>query len=243
MLSTNTRNACIAFCFATCVVVPVLLAPIIWFDKYGTDNKRTFINMLNTSLCWMIIEYCAAVQLTEAVRFLYGPFSKSFCFLKTIVCSAYVTETLLYFDAIAMTRYLFIFWLKNPAAFQDDFWNVFVKLWINGASLIFNGVWFLKAERQIINYYVCSGIDPREDFKKPVNIYSVTEISSLVLNIAIYIRIKIYKRADSSRLAENVSLKIYLTCLQLEIRWIEMAWSLICNEKPIVLFERHCHAT
>jgi hypothetical protein len=24
---------------------------------------------------------------------------------------------------------------------------------------------------------------------------------------------------------------------------MEWAWSLICTEKPIILFERHCHAT
>jgi hypothetical protein len=198
MASHPTRIASVIFCFLSVVLLPILLYSIIWYDKYGTDKRRTFINMLNTSICWLIIEYCVVVQLTEAIRFVYGPLSVNFCFLKTTVRSAYLTQMFLYFDVIALTRYLFIFWLKNPAAFQDDFWNVFVNLWIKGASLIFNGVWFLKAERQIINYYVCSGIDPREDFKKPINIYSVMEISSLVLNIAIYIRIKIYRNAKNT---------------------------------------------
>ena len=30
---------------------------------------------------------------------------------------------LLFFDCIVVARYVYIFHLRNPAAFQDDFWN------------------------------------------------------------------------------------------------------------------------
>jgi hypothetical protein len=31
--------------------------------------------------------------------------------------------------AMTLFRYVFIFWLKNPAAFEDDFWLIFVNAW------------------------------------------------------------------------------------------------------------------
>ena len=127
---------------------------------------------------------------------IFGPAPQIFCFAKTIIRSAYVTQTFLYFDAIALTRYIFIFWLKNPAAFRDDFWYIFLSSWIKGASLIFNGVWFFKVEHQIINYYICSGNDPTEDFKKPLEVYATTEIGSLLIHVFVYARIKIYKQSN-----------------------------------------------
>jgi hypothetical protein len=37
---------------------------------------------------------------------------------------------LLFFDGIILARYVYIFRLKNPAAFPDDFWHRFLNTWI-----------------------------------------------------------------------------------------------------------------
>jgi hypothetical protein len=29
---------------------------IIWFERFGSDEKRTLINMLTSSVCWLAIE-------------------------------------------------------------------------------------------------------------------------------------------------------------------------------------------
>ena len=34
------------------------------------------------------------------------------------------------FDLIILTRYAYVFWLKNPAGFNDDFWVVFFNMWV-----------------------------------------------------------------------------------------------------------------
>jgi hypothetical protein len=200
LLMDNTsviRITSLTFCFVSVFVLPFLLYTIIWYDKYGSDQRRTFINMLNTSICWLWIEYCIVVQSTEFIRFMFGPLPKMFCFFKTIVRSAYVSQILMYYDTIAVAKYIFIFWLTNPAAFQDEFWIRFVNIWIKGASLIFNFVWFTKAEHQIINYYICSGLDPTEDFKKDLKVYGVPEIVSMLINLAIFIRIQVFKNTGS----------------------------------------------
>ena len=91
-------------------------------------------------------------------------------------------------------RYAFIFWLRNPAAFHDDFWCLFISIWINGFSILFQFVWQFKAPTQPLGFYICSGIDLAEEFKKPLDIYGSLEIFSLLLNAAIYLRIRLFKK-------------------------------------------------
>ena len=139
------------------------------------------------------MEYCYFIIFSDAIRFIFGPMNSSYCFVKTIWRSYYATSSLLYYDFITIIRYVFIFHLKNPFAFKDDFWIVFINAWIKGASLIFNFVWFYKADHQIINYYMCTGTDPTEDFKKPLKLYAAVEIGSLLVHLLVYLRIAVYK--------------------------------------------------
>jgi len=207
MENNLARNLCLAFCVLSIIFLPPIVYSFIWFDKYSSDNKRTFINMLTTSLSWLGFEYFLVVQLTEVIRFVVGPLPKFFCFSKTIIRSAYITQALLYFDSIAITRYLFIFWLKNPAVFQDDFWYLFLNIWIKAASLLFNFAWFYTAEHQIINYYICTGIDPTEDFKKPLKLYNVVELGTVIVNILIFLRIQFYKHFQMKQIVQQSVLK------------------------------------
>ena len=196
MIRSNLTTFSITVSTLGVIFVPFFFYSIIWFGRYGSDKKSTFLNMLTTATFWILIEYNYIIQSTEILRYAIGPLPKWFCLMKTTIRSAYMTQIFLYFDAVALTRYLFIFWLKNPAAFKSDFWILFLNIWIRGASLIFNGVWFIKAEHQIINYYVCSGIDPTEDFKKPLKLYATTELGSVIINVLVWIRVQIYKRTS-----------------------------------------------
>ena len=55
-------------------------------------------------------------------------------------------------------------------------------------------MWQFKAPRQPLGFYICSGIDLTEEFKKPLPIYGTIEISSFLLNAFFYFKIKRYKR-------------------------------------------------
>jgi len=170
------------------------LYSIIWYEKYGTDNRRTILNLLISSLCWILIEVSFTIQLTELFRLIYGPFPKSFCFLKTVIRGTFTNQVLLYIDAIAIVRYILIFWLKNPSAFKDEFWCNFISSWIRVFCFSYTTVRYSLPNRQLLNYYVCSGVDPTEDFKKnPAILKGAIEIISLLINVFVYLRIKIYK--------------------------------------------------
>jgi len=195
MMKSPVRDISLTICITNVIIVPLILYSIIWYDKFGSDKRRTFINMLVSLLCWSSIEFCFVIQCTEIIRYIYGPLPKLFCFFKSVARGAYTTEALLYFDAMCLTKYIFIFWLKNPAAFQDKFWTIFLYIWIKGVTIITNFVFYILAGHQMISYYICTGIDPTEDFKKPFKLYGIVEVGSIFLNVAVLVRIFVYKNS------------------------------------------------
>jgi hypothetical protein len=52
-----------------------------------------------------------------------GPMSATFCFFQLWFKNALKWCCLIILDAIILAKYIFIFWLKNPGAVQDDFWS------------------------------------------------------------------------------------------------------------------------
>jgi len=63
-------------------------------------------------------------------RYMFGPLSPTICFIELVLKNSIVTQMMFFLDGIIIARYLFIFWLKNPAAFNDEFWDQFVTIWI-----------------------------------------------------------------------------------------------------------------
>ena len=204
MENTFIRIYSIVICSINVMVVPLMLYSIIWFDKFGSDKKRTILNMLVSIICWTGIEFNFIIQATEIIRFLYGPLPELYCSLKSILRAAYITQVFLFFDGIACMRYIFIFFLKNPAAFRDDFWCFFINIWVKAFSLIVEIVIHNLLAHHKMNYYICSGLDPTEDFKKPLKMYGVVEIGSMFVNIFIWSHIKVYK-SKSERLSAQKS--------------------------------------
>lgn len=43
---------------------------------------------------------------------------------------------ILFMDVMTITRYVFIFWQKNPAIFQNAFWNWLINMWVICFSLL-----------------------------------------------------------------------------------------------------------
>ena len=59
-----------------------------------------------------------------------------------------------------ISRYLSIFWMKNPAAFNDDFWCCFINLWILAACFIPQVVLSSLPGPLPLMFYICSGTNP-----------------------------------------------------------------------------------
>ena len=111
----------------------------IWFEHFGSDQKRTLVNKLFTSFSWTSIA-AFLISSTDLVRYTVGPFPWQICSIQMLIKNSLRTQYLLFYDSIALTRYIFIFWLKNPMALDHDFWSLFISCWIILASSIINFV-------------------------------------------------------------------------------------------------------
>jgi len=131
-LFENRASKIIGVVFATILTLAVSLAAygIIWFERFGSDLKRIFINKMVSSVCWSILAWFAIIQTPDLVMYFYRPFPETFCFVHLILRNVIVSHILLFFNIIIIVRCILIFWLKNPLSFHDDFWYMFVNLWV-----------------------------------------------------------------------------------------------------------------
>ena len=56
------KTMSLIFCSSSLLFLLPALLGIVWFEKFGSDNKRTMINMLVSSVCWTAIQCGAIVQ-------------------------------------------------------------------------------------------------------------------------------------------------------------------------------------
>ena len=146
----------------TSALAPMLLG-IIWFERFGSDKKRTLINLLVTSCCFTMIQYGAFVLSLDLFRLVFRPLPAPVCFWQSVLRLSTATDLLLYFDAMAAVRFASVFVLKNPAAIQDDFWWTLTNIWIKLFSFFWQATRQAMNPRLPVGFYICCGRDPRAD--------------------------------------------------------------------------------
>ena len=65
-----------------------------------------------------------------------GPLPEFLCILDFITKNVIALKVFLFLTAVIIVRYIFTFHSKNPTAVQDDFWVMFLNLWIVGMFLL-----------------------------------------------------------------------------------------------------------
>ena len=195
-LMENKPSKILSLLFS-CFTVPtniMLLYGIVWYEKYGTDNKRTLMNKLVASQSWNLIGPYLFSQPVEILSFIIGRIPPQACFINIILKNSSKTCMLLLLDSTILVQYLLIFWVKNPAAVHDDFWSFFITSWTAGLSLIYNFIKFFIPHRQPLNYYVCSGILPKGDWSLPSHFGAHFEILTLLTIIVVKLKIHFFKK-------------------------------------------------
>jgi len=148
-----------------------MLYSIIWYEKFGSDSKRTLINRLFVYfwLCPMIWE--ATVQQVDIIRYIF------------------------------------------PAAFNDEFWSVFINLWTFFGTALLQFVQTSLPGKDFPDIWICSGENPNLDLTpsyKSVFLNNFIKIFSLFIQIVISIKIKHYKwKTDPNEVARNPKSKLF----------------------------------
>ncbi len=63
------------------VIVPLLYATI-WHGRFGSDNKKTLVDLLASLLCWIAIFYSLVIQVIDILIHTVGPLPSCVCFLQ-----------------------------------------------------------------------------------------------------------------------------------------------------------------
>ena len=105
---------------------------------------------------------------------------------------------MLFLDCIMLMRYISIFWLKNPAAFQDEFWSLFANLWVVTFSWISQFVFDVMLGQDNYHIHICTGhppilIENKSKLSKAISFNNILRILTVLINFGIFIRIQAYK--------------------------------------------------
>jgi hypothetical protein len=183
------------------ILIPLFFG-MIWKECYGLDIKRVITNMLICYLASNCIVFITFVQSLEIFRHIYGPYPESFCFYYLILRNVVTQQLQILVLLIILFRYIFIFWLKNPMVFQDQFWSYFIKIWLALFCIISQWLIIYLPGHQPISFYFCTGHNPSENSEpfdpKRNTLLRAINACLVVLLFAMYIRIEIFKRKETS---------------------------------------------
>ena len=120
---------------------------------------------------------------------------------------------LLLLDFIAIARYIFIFWLKNPAGFNDEFWSTLINLWTLLATALLQFTQIFLPGKDYPDIWICSGenpnLDPNSEYKT-VTPNNIIKLASVIIHVAISLRINYYKwKVDENEVARTPRSKIF----------------------------------
>ena len=166
---------------------------IIWYIQSGFEKYNLFSNELFASLCWVFIEWFIFLHTSYFCRFTLGPLPNQVCFWQHLMDRAILKQIILFLDSMVISRYAFIFWLKNPAAFQSDFWIIFVNLWVKSFSILFHFTVEMLVGNETLEYHFCIGKDPSRAFELPKYFLGHLEIVSITMIVIIQLKIYLFK--------------------------------------------------
>lgn len=138
----------------------------------------------------------------ELLRYIVGPLPGIVCFCHLWLKNVVFSNGILIYDGIILTNYIFIFWLKNPAAFRDDFWNIFINSWIICFSFVTQLIFMWTPGNQPLNFFLCTGTYPNVNNPKKINyVLVIAQVLSVTLHIVLSLKIQRHKRKISDQLS------------------------------------------
>lgn len=182
--------------FFAMALIP-FMSSIVWEDWYNPGPKRFFTDRIISSIAASCVGYLTLALIPDILRYLIGPFSEIFCFFHYIIKNFFALQQLLLVEALLVARYIFIFWLKNPAAFQDEFWICYINMVVAGFSLLTQFTFAFLPGRQPMIFYFCCGSNPevQQYQNKKFNVIMVFfQVATIILVVLINAKIRLYKR-------------------------------------------------
>ena len=203
----------IVLSFLVIIFASPLYYGIIWYERFGHDNRQTLVNQLFSFFCMVILVYILVVIPGDICTAFITKIPSCYCDIQNLFKNVSVVVLLLIVDTILVVKFVLIFYLKNPSIAHDDFWNLFVKIWIIAFVFISQFVQFFFTERKSLYYYICIKDFPASDSKLHLKIRWLTialVVFSIILCSVIYIKVKLFMKKGETTTAQNSTKMISL---------------------------------
>lgn len=165
------------------------------FDRNINNVKQTLLSRLQYCISISGIEYILLVTVPDLCRLLIGPLPRVLCKMNVFFRFSIFYQALTFANATMITRYIFLFVAKNPAAVNENFWSVFVSLWTVFQSVIVQAVISFIPTKEPVYFYICAGCRPPDTPYKIVKNIHILVMSgvSLLVHTIVPLRIAVFK--------------------------------------------------
>jgi hypothetical protein len=133
------------------LIIPLCYG-IIWFER--NNHFRTLINQLVASICWYQIVWICIHNVTLLLR-MNGPGGSFQCSLEVVVINVLGMQAMLLLDAIVVSKYIFVFVLKNPVAIHEGYFLYFINISTLMVSFVSQCIYSWLPGRNPTLYYFC----------------------------------------------------------------------------------------
>ena len=146
--------------FITCsvifsLIILLVMLVIIWYERNGSDDKRSLPKRLYLYAWCTASFWLFTVLPLDIIRYTFGPFSAKACQSIYFIKTGITAQGIAILDFIMISRYIFIFFLKNPARVYDDFWSTFIIAWISMFVCISQFAVHSSPTRHFVDFYIC----------------------------------------------------------------------------------------
>ena len=150
----------------TCIVTTPFYFLIMRFEK--NCHYRTLVNqMISSAMYTTLTHNTISMPLTMYVYFASPLNSPTFCKIYLIIHNIGAYHCLMLLDAMLIVKFIFVHFLKNPTAVQDDFWNLFLNMWVFGFQIITQTVIHTLPGKNPIRISTCIGKVPQQYINVP----------------------------------------------------------------------------
>ena len=126
--------------------------------------SRTIFHRLEIGVMWSGLICFSLLQFIEVLRHILGPLPPSICWFQFFWRNCPMIAAMIFFDINLTFRYLACFVYKSVLPLNEDF-AARVIYWIVSIWAFIYGLVFMKIPGKMpINYYMCTGKDPKTDF-------------------------------------------------------------------------------
>ena len=113
---------------------------------------------------------------------------------------------MLFLNFTILSKYIIIFWLKSPVAFQDTFWSLYINSWVVMSSWITLFTFEVMLGEESYHVKMCSGLPPSVSQsnvalteKKSFN--NLLRTLTVLIHLVIWARIQIYKHKTEGQIS------------------------------------------